>query len=87
MFHNFKFRNGRLKSEPFQNRNGQPAFSHLAVYGVFERRRAVFRVAFPVGVREGILARRGRAANRRQWPRMQPQGVADVVKAETVGEE
>jgi hypothetical protein len=51
-----------------------------------EQRLGHFRVTFPVGVREGVFAGRGRAADRRQRTRVQPQGVADVVKAEAVGE-
>ncbi len=45
-----------------------------------------FRIAFSVGVREGVLARRGRAENRRQRTRVQPQGIAYIVEAETVSE-
>ena len=42
--------------------------------------------AFAVGGREGVLAGRGRAAHRREWSRMQTQGVADIVEADGVGE-
>jgi len=44
-----------------------------------------FRVALPIGMREGVLTGRGRAANRRQRTRVQMQGVADVVETQGVG--
>ncbi len=42
--------------------------------------------AFPVGGGERILARRGRATHGRERPRMQPQGVANIVEADGVGQ-
>ena len=51
-----------------------------------EQRLGHFRIAFPVGVREGVFARCGRPANRRHRSRMQPQGVTHIVETETVGE-
>ena len=44
------------------------------------------RVALPVGVGEGVLARRGGTANGRQRTRVQPQGMARVVESQLVGE-
>jgi hypothetical protein len=43
-------------------------------------------IMFPVGVRKGVFARRRRAADRRQRPRMQSQRIANVVEAQRVGE-
>ena len=51
-----------------------------------EQRLGHFRVALPVGVRERILTRRGRPANRRQRPRVQPQGIAHVIETQGVRE-
>jgi hypothetical protein len=58
--------------EVFEHRPKQP-FSH-------------FRVSLPVGVREGVLARRGGAPNGRQGAEVQPQGVARVVESQGVGQ-
>ena len=44
------------------------------------------RVAFPVGVGEGVLARRGGPANRRQGTGVQPQRIAHVVESQGVGQ-
>ena len=43
-------------------------------------------VALPVGVREGILARRGGPANGRKRPRVQPQRIAHVVQSQSMGQ-
>src|ERR1035437_7644379 len=42
--------------------------------------------AFPIGGGEGVLAGRGRAAHGRERSRVQPQGVADIVEANGVGQ-
>ena len=49
-----------------------------------EQRLGHFRVALSVGVGEGILTGRGRAANRRQRTGVQPQGVAHVIESQGV---
>lgn len=42
--------------------------------------------AFPIGAGERILAGRGRATHRRERSRMQPQGIADIVETDGVGQ-
>jgi len=47
-----------------------------------EKHLGHFRIAGAVGVRERVFGRRGCSAQRRQRPRMQAQGVADVIEAQ-----